>query len=108
MIEHVQLCGDQRHALVRAPQQPDGAGHSLGREQRRRLVDLEAREFQPQLGRLMDRLKEMLVAVHDIRGRFLQREEFLRAQVSLVVGRRGSWEDWLGTFVVHDEARVSQ
>ena len=43
----------------------------------------------------MNGLEQVLVAVHDLRGGLLQRQQFVGPQVALVVGRGGSGQHGL-------------
>jgi hypothetical protein len=95
VLEHGQLIDDEGHRVVRASQQAGGVGHLRRFDERDRLLDLSTRELQPQLGGLMDGLKEVLVAMRDLLRGLLKRQQFVGAEVALVVGRRSPWQDRL-------------
>ena len=97
VLEHVQLRGDQAHHVDGAPDQARRRGGAVSARAARRLLNLDARELQPQLRRLMDRLEEVLVAMDDFGGRFLQREQLVGAQVALVVRGAGARQDRFGS-----------
>ena len=87
LLEHVEL-GD--HVLERehaAPQEPLGRGQIASLDERRRLFGFRPGELQPELRSLMDGLEEQLVPVRLLLGPLLQREQFIGAQIPLVVAR---------------------
>ena len=52
--------------VVRPPEQPDRRRDGVAGEQRRRALELRARQLQPELGRLVDGLEQVLVVMHDL------------------------------------------
>jgi hypothetical protein len=87
VLEHVELAGDERQRIVRPAEEPDRGPDGITVQQTRRIFHLCAGELQPQLGGLMDGLKQVLVAVNDVLGTLLQPQQLVGAQVPLVVGR---------------------
>ena len=53
-------------------------------------LEFKTGEFEPEFGGLVHCLKEMLVAVRHLLGRFLQRQQLVGPQIALVVGRGGA------------------
>ena len=76
-----------------APHQPDRADDVVFADARRGRRDLFARQFEPELRRLMDGLEEQLVAMAPLRGRLLQGEELVGPQVTLVISAAGARKD---------------
>ena len=104
VLEHVEQLRRDLQAVARAAEQPKRGGEVVRAQLLRRRLDLEARELEPELRRLVHRLEEELVAVRHLLGRLLQREQLVGAQIPLVVARAGAREDRLRV-VLLDAAR---
>ena len=95
--------------VVRAPQQPHRRRTASSATQRRRALDLEAGELQPQLRRLVDGLEQVLVVMRDLVRRLLQRQQLVGAQVALVVAspRRPAGSGVLRSSIVVERSVVA-
>ncbi len=90
VLEHQRVGVHEIERIGRAPEQSHGRPGLIPIEPPDCRVHLEARELQPQLGRLMDRLEQQLVPVADLARIFLESEQLIRSQVAFVVGLRRS------------------
>ncbi len=90
VLQHAQLIRDVEHRIAGAPDEARRRGGLVLVDESGGRVELHARQLEPELGRLMDRLEQVLVAMHHFRRRLLQRQELVGPEVALVVGRRGA------------------
>src|ERR687898_425166 len=96
VLEHVERGDRVPQAVVRSTQQPQGAGELPVPEQADGGLDLEARELQPELRRLVHGHEQELVSVHELVGGLLEGEQLVRPEVPLVVAGGRPREDRLG------------
>src|SRR5205823_13885891 len=75
LLEVVEERRDVLHAVVRASEQPDRGVEVARLNQASRLLDLEARELEPELRRLVHGEEEELVAVHHLLGPLMEAEQ---------------------------------
>ena len=85
MPQHLQLPGDELDPQRGAGQQPGGGVDCPGDHLASGLLDFDARELEPQLGGLMHRLEQQFIAVDDLVGPALQRQQGIGAHVPRVV-----------------------
>src|SRR5579863_4432559 len=99
-LEHLHR---RRHVVQRAHRAVDQAQRRrdvVRIDQSRGLLDLVARELQPQLRALVHGREQQLVAVDHLLGLLLQREQLVGAQVALVVAPAGAFEHGLREVVL--------
>src|SRR5262245_12578558 len=84
---------DVLDGCTRPAEQPSRAGEVALLDEPRRLLGLVPGVLEPELRRLVDGLKKQLVAVRPLVGGLLQREQLVRAEVTLVVARPAALED---------------
>jgi hypothetical protein len=100
VLEHVERRDHVLQTVVRAAKEPERRCALPISDEPRRLLDLRRGELQPELGRLVHRLEQELVAVGPLVRRLLQREQLVRTQIALVVAGRSSRQDRLGKVFV--------
>src|SRR5205085_8120616 len=100
LLEHVELARDELQAEGRTAQQTQRGRYLPVAHVTRRALDLRRRELQPELRRLVHRLEEQLVRMGLLVRRLLQREQLVRAQVTLVVGGAPARKDRLREVLV--------
>jgi hypothetical protein len=93
VLEHIEQVRNDLQGVRRPPEQPDRGGEAPLAEVADRGLDLERGELQPELGGLVDGLKQELVPVRHLPRGLLERQQFVRAQVPLVVARARPRED---------------
>jgi len=77
-------------------QQVGSLFHAVGIDELRDTIDLVVDVMEPELRRLMRRLKEPLLRIRQKSDRLLQLQQLRNANVALVVRAAFAFEDWTG------------